>query len=782
MLLLIFCLCLLFSTTTDAQTIDLVSFGTGFDMPVSIKHAGDSRLFVVEKDGLIKILNADGTTNTTPFLDIDDKVVNISGVSDERGLLGLVFHPNYSSNGFFYVNYIDNNADTVLSRFSVSNADANIADASSELILLTIEQPFSNHNGGDMAFGSDGFLYISSGDGGSGGDPGDRAQDLNVLLGKMLRIDVDNTSNGNNYAIPSGNPFFNDGDNNTLDEIWAYGLRNPWRFSFDRQTGDLWIADVGQGAFEEINMATPTSSGINYGWRCYEGNSEFNTADCPDSNTLTFPVGEYSHSNDGNFKCSISGGYRYRGSMFPNFSGLYFFADYCSNEIGTLELNGANWDMTLTSPFGGNGWVAFGEDMNGELYIAGINSNTIYKIIDTDTTTTWYEDSDNDTFGNPNVNQTATTQPAGYVSDNTDCDDSNANINPNATDIPDNGIDEDCDGLDLRTWYADEDNDTFGNPNSSQTANTQPTGYVVDNTDCDDNNANINTNATDITDNGIDENCDGLDLRTWYADADNDTFGDPNSSQTANTQPDGYIIDNTDCDDTNPNINPDATEIVGNGIDENCDGLDALIWYEDADNDSFGNPDVSQTVSTQPTGYVSDNTDCDDTNPNINPVATEIPANGIDENCDGSDQVIWYRDLDNDTFGNPDISQVMNSQPSGYVNNNEDCDDANADINPSAIEIPDNAIDENCDDKIEGNINFIMYPNPAENTVIFSFEEDTLPKSIDFHDILGKHIKTHETFSDNLIEIPIATLSKGLYLVTVVKANGQTSYKKLIIN
>jgi len=768
-------------TSTDAQTIDLVSFGTGFDMPVSIKNAGDNRLFVVEKDGLIKILNPDGNINATPFLDIDNKVVNISGVSDERGLLGLVFHPNYSSNGFFYVNYIDNSGNTVVARYSVNTANANLADANSELILLTIDQPFSNHNGGDMAFGSDGFLYISSGDGGSGGDPGNRAQDLNLLLGKILRIDVDNTSNGNNYAIPTGNPFFNDGDNTTLDEIWAYGLRNPWRFSFDRQTGDLWIADVGQGSFEEINMASPTASGINYGWRCYEGNSEFNTTNCQDVGTLTFPVGEYSHSNDGNFKCSISGGYRYRGSSYPNFYGLYFFADYCSNEIGTLKQNGANWDMTLTSPFGGNGWVAFGEDVNGELYIAGISSNTIYKIIDTNSSTTWYEDADNDSFGNPDVSQTASTQPIGYVSDNTDCDDTNANINPNATDIPDNGIDEDCDGSDILTWYEDADNDTFGNPNSSQTANTQPNGYVVDNTDCDDTNPDINTSASEIVDNGVDEDCDGSDLHTWYEDADSDTFGNPDVSQTGNTQPTGYVDNDEDCDDTNPNINPDAVEIADNGIDENCDGLDSLIWYEDADNDSFGNPDVSQTVSTQPTGYVSDNNDCDDTNPNINPDATEIPANGIDENCDGTDQVIWYRDLDNDTFGNPDISQVANSQPSGYVNNNEDCNDANADINPNANEIPDNAIDENCDGEFEGHINFIMYPNPAENEVIFNFGENTLPTSIDFYNVLGKHIKTNVTFSDNLIRIPVNTFSKGLYLIFVVKADNNISYRKLII-
>jgi len=324
-------------------------------------------------------------------------------------------------------------------------------------------------------------------------------------------------------------------------------------------------------------MAPNTEAGLNYGWRCYEGNNStsYDNTTCPDDNTLTYPIGEYSHFNSGNFKCSISGGYRYRGSAYPNFIGLYFFADYCSDEIGTLENNGSNWNMSFSTAFNNNRWVSFGEDINGELYIAGLGSGTVFRIIDTDThsQTTWYEDADSDTFGNPNVSQESQNQPVGYVTNNTDCDDTNANINPNATEIPDNNIDENCDGFDATTWYEDADSDTFGNPNVSQVSINQPNGYVADNTDCDDTNANVNPNATEIPNNSIDENCDGLDALVWFQDADGDTFGNPNVSQKSPNQPIGYVADNTDCDDTDININPNASEIPNNDIDENCDGI-----------------------------------------------------------------------------------------------------------------------------------------------------------------------------------------------------------------
>lgn len=370
-LLIVFNICF-FNNLFSQPSISLESFGTGFNNPVSIKNAGDERLFIVERGGVIKILNAGGSVNTDAFLDIDNLVLS----GGERGLLGLAFHPDYANKGYFFVNYVNNSGNTVVARYSVNSSNPDIANPSSALILMTISQPFPNHNGGDLAFGSEGFLYIPTGDGGGGGDPNNNAQNLNILLGKLLRIDVDN---GSPYGIPEDNPFLNDGDPNTLPEIWAYGLRNPWRFSFDKQTGDIWIGDVGQGSFEEINMVAPDDAGLNFGWRCYEGNAIYNNSGCPNSSTLTFPVATYSLSGS---PCAISGGYRYRGSAYPNFTGIYFFADYCSNEIGTLEEDGNNWNINFTAPFNGNGWSSFGEDSNGELYIAGLTSGTVYKIID----------------------------------------------------------------------------------------------------------------------------------------------------------------------------------------------------------------------------------------------------------------------------------------------------------------------------------------------------------------------------------------------------------------
>lgn len=360
---------LLLSIIGYSQTISLQSFGTGFVSPVEITNAGDTRLFVVQKGGLIRILNADGTVNATPFLNLSSLVTTNS----ERGLLGLAFHPNYATNGYFFVNYTNLAGNTVIARYNVSATNPNIANTS-ETVLMTITQPFSNHNGGTLKFGSDGYLYIGMGDGGSGGDPGNRAQNINENLGKMLRIDV-NVSAAPFYASPSSNPYVGVAGN---DEIWAIGLRNPWKFSFNRLNGDLWIADVGQDAIEEINkVVSPLpNSGINFGWRCYEGNSTYNASGCAPSNTMRFPFVQYARFGGA---CSVTGGYYYSGTAYPNFQNKYFFTDYCDNKIRMVDNAGV---ITTTASFSGNNFVTFGEDVNGELYIAGITSGTVYKIID----------------------------------------------------------------------------------------------------------------------------------------------------------------------------------------------------------------------------------------------------------------------------------------------------------------------------------------------------------------------------------------------------------------
>uniref|UniRef100_UPI00404875A7 PQQ-dependent sugar dehydrogenase n=1 Tax=Mariniflexile sp. TaxID=1979402 RepID=UPI00404875A7 len=363
-----------------SQTIEIQNFATGFSQPVEIVNAGDNRLFVVEKTGVIKIVNNNGTINPTPFLDISALV----GSGGERGLLGLAFAPDYSTSGRFYVNYTDNSSTTqpktIIARYTVS-ANQDAANTSGT-ILLTYQQPFSNHNGGKLAFGQDGLLYIGSGDGGSGGDPGDRAQAPTTLLGKILRIDV----SGANYSIPPTNPYSGsaNGANDPRPEIYAIGLRNPWKFSFDKTNGDLWIADVGQDNYEEINKISVANGAVNnFGWRCFEGNNHiFNTTGNCSSvnfNNTVAPVAEYAHVGNG---CSgaITGGYLYRGSAYSGFIGKYFFADYCKQTIGVLTDSGAGWSLALQTPNITEGWTTFGEDVNGEIYIAG--GSTVYKIVD----------------------------------------------------------------------------------------------------------------------------------------------------------------------------------------------------------------------------------------------------------------------------------------------------------------------------------------------------------------------------------------------------------------
>ena len=360
-------LLLIFITNKISAQITLIQFTNGFTSPVEITNAGDKRMFVVEQPGRIYIVDSLGVRNTTPFLNIQPRVL----FGGERGLLGLAFAPDYAVSGDFYVNYTrQTDGRTRISRFTVtSNPD--IADPNSEQILLTVYQPFSNHNGGNLKFGHDGYLYIGMGDGGSGGDPQNRAQNLDSLLGKMLRIDVSGGSTS--YSIPSDNPFVGIAGR---DEIWANGLRNPWRWSFDRWNGDLWIGDVGQNNYEEINYQSITSNGgENYGWKCYEANHVY-TAGCVPSNNV-FPALEISQS-DGS--CSVIGGFVYRGAEYSNMFNRYFFTDLCLPNIKTIVKN-SNGTFTAGNlgTLGGSSIVSFGEDRWGELYIVA-SGGIIYKL------------------------------------------------------------------------------------------------------------------------------------------------------------------------------------------------------------------------------------------------------------------------------------------------------------------------------------------------------------------------------------------------------------------
>ena len=353
-------------SSTNAQTIGLTPFATGFTSPTDISHpVNDTRLFVVQQTGAIRILNPNGTINPNNFLTLTTATISNGS---ERGLLGLTFHPNYATNGYFYVDYTNTAGNTVIARYSVS-ANPDLADAASGTVLLTITQPFSNHNGGSLKFGPDGYLYIGMGDGGSGGDPGNRAQNITENLGKILRIDVDSASP---YGIPADNPYAGAVAGN--DEIWAIGVRNPWKFNFDSLNGDLWIADVGQNLYEEIDhVSAPLPTGLNFGWKCYEGNHVYST--CAGTLVYTSPVAEYPHGSDA---CSITGGYVYRGSVYSGLVGKYIFADYCSNKIGYINTSGA---IVWTTAFTSLNATTFGQDSSGEIYIAG--GSVIYKLKDT---------------------------------------------------------------------------------------------------------------------------------------------------------------------------------------------------------------------------------------------------------------------------------------------------------------------------------------------------------------------------------------------------------------
>ncbi|MDQ3044530.1 MAG: PQQ-dependent sugar dehydrogenase [Chloroflexota bacterium] len=348
----------------------------GLDQPLYATSASDSdergRLFIVEKPGRIQVLQ-DGALTPDPFLDITDRV---GSDGSEQGLLSVAFHPGYAANGAFYVNYTDRDGDTVVSRFTVSADNPDRADPASEAVLLNVDQPYPNHNGGLVLFGPDGAFYIGLGDGGSGGDPEGNAQNLGTLLGSVLRLEVDPAApaDGALYANPDDNPFLT--TEGALPEIWAYGQRNPWRFSFDRETGDFYLADVGQNAYEEVHFRPAAElGGENYGWPITEGLHCFpESVECS-TEGLIAPVAEYSRDSG----CSITGGYVYRGANVPALTGVYLFADYCSGLLWGLGRD-VSGTRLLSNPIQtGLNISSFGEDAAGEVYVIDLNGG-VYRI------------------------------------------------------------------------------------------------------------------------------------------------------------------------------------------------------------------------------------------------------------------------------------------------------------------------------------------------------------------------------------------------------------------
>ncbi|MGH7644635.1 MAG: PQQ-dependent sugar dehydrogenase [Gemmatimonadales bacterium] len=359
-----FVLAVLEGCATDggtAQGLRLELVARGLEDPLYLTAPpGDPRLFVVEQEGRIRIVR-DGQLLARPFLDIASRVAS----GGERGLLSVAFHPRYAQNGSLYVNYTDNNGDTRVERYRVS-ADPDSADPASDTLVLTVVQPYANHNGGHILFGPDGMLYIAMGDGGSGGDPHGYGQSLATLLGKLLRVDVDAAAP---YAVPPDNPFV--GQAGARPEIWASGLRNPWRIGFDRVAGLLFIADVGQNAWEEVSVAPAQAAGLNYGWNVMEGAHCYSAGSCATTG-LVLPALEYGHS-DG---CTVIGGHVYRGSRSPSLVGHYFYADYCDGWLRSFTYGGGavrerrRWDV----PALGN-VLSFGEDAAGEIYVLSANGN-----------------------------------------------------------------------------------------------------------------------------------------------------------------------------------------------------------------------------------------------------------------------------------------------------------------------------------------------------------------------------------------------------------------------
>ena len=367
-----------FSNSMMSQ-LELVPVADGFSQPLDLQAPDDNtgRLFVVEQGGKIWIISSNGQVLSTPFLDIGGKLSSSSG---EEGLLGLAFHPNYMSNRRFFVNYTSNDGGTlhtVIAEYTASTGDPNLADATNERILLTVDQPFSNHNGGGLAFGNDGYLYIGLGDGGGAGDPNGNGQKLDTLLGKILRIDVDSApAPGLQYAIPPGNPFSKPAG---LEEIWLYGLRNPFRFSVDHATGDLWIGDVGQDSYEEVDRITPQQGGANLGWNIMEGSHCYNSNSCS-TNGLTLPIFDYAHDPHLGDE-TVIGGYVYHGMRIPQLAGVYVFGDFISGRIWTLTQDSPNqWMRTEILTTAIDDLSSFGQGQDGELYVVRYSSGAVAHI------------------------------------------------------------------------------------------------------------------------------------------------------------------------------------------------------------------------------------------------------------------------------------------------------------------------------------------------------------------------------------------------------------------
>jgi len=352
----------------EQLNLTLKPVASGFAKPLYLTHAHDQRLFVVQQAGQIMIIEG-GVTRPTPFLDIKTRV---GSNGNEQGLLSVAFHPNYQKNGLFYVNYTNLEGSTTIARYNVS-ADPNVADEISEQILLTIPQPYSNHNGGHILFGPDGYLYIGMGDGGAANDPHNNGQSLNTLLGKILRLDVDT---GSPYGVPQDNPFITTAA--ARPEIWSFGWRNPWRMAFDAATGDLYVADVGQNQYEEVDVELAGSGGgQNYGWRLMEASHCFNPTSCdPATLKVVMPIAEYPHSQG----CSVTGGYVYHGTQFPQLNGVYIYGDYCTGTLWGLrhEADGSWSQAELLAS--GKIISSFGLDAAGELYLIDHRNGEVWQV------------------------------------------------------------------------------------------------------------------------------------------------------------------------------------------------------------------------------------------------------------------------------------------------------------------------------------------------------------------------------------------------------------------